>query len=68
MELVAAALRARGIEATLDRTEDAKLFGALSDDVLMSAALACIGEADFRRRVHEHRGLHTGSRRRGGAG
>ena len=56
--LVAAALRARGIEAALDATEDRDLLGGLSDDALMAAALACIDAADFRRRA-------TASTRRG---
>ena len=58
--MVAAALRARGIEAALDFTEDRALFGGLSGDALMAAALACAGEADFRRRVREQLGLHAG--------
>ena len=53
MELAAAALRARGIEATLDSAEVRALFGGLSDDALMAAALACTSEADFRRRIRE---------------
>ena len=52
-----AVLRARGIEATLDSKEDRELFGALSGEALMAAALACTGEADFRRRVREWRTL-----------
>ena len=59
MDLMAAALRARGIEAALDFTEDRELFGGLSGDALMAAALACTGEADFRRRIQEQRGLHA---------
>ena len=58
-ELVAAALRARGIEASLDSTEDRVLFGALSDEALMAAAMACTDEADFRRQLREPRDLHT---------
>ena len=46
-----AVLRARGIEAALDSPEDRVLFGAVSAEVLMAAALACTGEGDFRRRV-----------------
>ena len=56
MEIVAAALRARGIEAALDFTEDRGLFSGVSDECLMAAALVCTGEADFRRRVREQRG------------
>ena len=59
MDLMAAALRARGIEAALDLTEDRDLFRGFSGEALMAAALACTGEADFRRRVREQRGLHA---------
>ena len=48
---VRAVLAARGIEAALDSPEDRARFGALPAEVLVSAALACTGEADFRRRV-----------------
>ena len=51
MELVAAAFRARGIEAALDGTQDGELVGGLSGDALMAAALACTDAADFRRRL-----------------
>ena len=44
---------ARGIEAALDSAEVRALFGGLSDDALMAAALACTSEADFRRRIRE---------------
>ena len=50
---VRAVLRARGIEAALDAAEDRDLFRALSGEALIEAALACSGEADFRRRVRE---------------
>ena len=53
MEMVVAALRARGIEAALDGTEDRTLLGGLLGDALMEAALACSDAADFRRRVGE---------------
>ena len=53
MGMVAAALRARGMEATLDATEERELLGGLSDDTLMAAALACTDAADFRRRIRE---------------
>ena len=36
--------------------EDRELFGALSGEALMAVALACTGEADFRRRIRERRG------------
>ena len=48
---VRAVLAARGIEAALDSAEDRALFGAVSAEVLVAAALVCTGEADFRRRV-----------------
>ena len=53
LELVAAALRARGIESALDATADRALLGGLSGDALMAAALACTDAADFRRRIAE---------------
>ena len=53
-----AVLEARGIEAALDSREDRELFDALSGEALMAAALACTGEADFRRRAREQLGLH----------
>ena len=56
---VRAVLEARGIEAALDSREDRELFDALSGEALMGAALACTGEADFRRRAREQLGLHT---------
>ena len=57
---VRAVLRARGIEAALDSKEDRELFGGLSGEALIAAALACTGEVDFRRRVRERLGLPTG--------
>ena len=56
---VLAVLKARGIEAALHLPEDRDLFHRLSGDTLMAAALACTGEADFRRRIGEQRGLHA---------
>ena len=53
MELAAATLRARGIEVTSHLATDRALLGALSGDALMAAALACVDEADFRRRIRE---------------
>ena len=58
LELVAATLRARGIETAPDVAEDRELLGALPDDALVAAALACTDAADFRRRIRERRGLH----------
>ena len=69
MELVAAALRARGIDAALDATADRALLGGLSDDAVMEAALACTDAADFRRRIGEQRagrGRHGPDAPRGG--
>ena len=57
---VRAVLEARGIEAALDSKEDRELFGGLSGEALIAAALACTGEVDFRRRVREQLGLPTG--------
>ena len=59
MDIVAAALRARGIEVALDLTEDREPFGGLSGEALMAAALACTGDADFRRRIRGQRGPHA---------
>ena len=59
MEIVAAVLRIRGIEAALDSAEVHALFGGLSDDALMAAALVCTSEADFRRRIREQLDPHA---------
>ena len=48
-------LRARGIEAALDATEDRALLGGLSSETLMAAALECTDAADFRRRLGDRR-------------
>ncbi|MDD9983460.1 MAG: hypothetical protein OXU81_19245, partial [Gammaproteobacteria bacterium] len=58
VENVRAVLAGRGIEAALDSAEDRELFGALPSEALMAAALACTGEADFRRRIRERLDLH----------
>ena len=50
---VRAVLAGRGIGAALDSTEDRVLIGALPTEALIAAALACTGEADFRRRARE---------------
>ena len=50
---VRAVLAGRGIEAALDSSEDRALIDALPSEALIAAALACTGEADFRRRVRE---------------
>ena len=56
---VRAVLAGRGIEAALDSPEDRTLFGTVPAEVLMAAALACSGEADFRRRLRERLGART---------
>ena len=56
-------LKARGIEVTSNFAADRALFGELSGEVLMAAALGCTGEADFRRRIREQLDLHTEIRR-----
>ena len=53
MDAVAAALRARGITVTSEFTQDEGFFARFSIETLMAAALACIGEDDFRRRIGE---------------
>ena len=63
LELVTATLRARGVEAALDVAEDRELLGALPDDALMAAALACTDAANFRRRILERRDLRGRSGR-----
>ena len=50
---VRAVLRARGIEAALASADDRALFGVVPAEALMTVALACTGEADFRRRARE---------------
>ena len=55
---VRAVLAGRGIGAALDSSEDRALFGALPAEVLMAAALACTGEADFRRRLRKRPRAH----------
>ena len=57
LEALAQILEARGIAAALDAAEDRELLGALPDDALVAAALACTDAADFRRRIRERRGL-----------
>ena len=46
-------LRSRGIEVTSRLAEDPALFGRAPADALVTAAVACRDEADFRRRVRE---------------
>ena len=59
MEGVTAVLQARGIEVTTDLAEEPALLHGLSRPTLMAVAMACTGEADFRRRLRELRGLHV---------
>ena len=65
MEAVAATLRARGIEVSSPILDDRKRFAGLPIDRLMAAALACVDEVDFRRRIRE-RLNRTETWRRGG--
>ena len=51
-----AVLRTRGIEVTPRLAEDRALFGSVSGDALMAAAVACRDEADFRRRIRDAAG------------
>ena len=51
LEAVAATLRARGIEVAADFARDDGPLAGHSIESLMAAALACAGEADFRRRI-----------------
>ena len=53
IEAVTATLRGRGIEVAGDFMEDQGLFAEQSIELLMTAALACTDEADFRRRIRE---------------
>ncbi len=53
---VLAVLQARNVEVSRGFTEDQDIFGELSGEVLMAAALACTDEDDFRRRVRTKAG------------
>ena len=53
---VVAVLNARGIEVSRGFTEDQDIFGELSGEALMAAAMACADEADFRRRARKKAG------------
>ena len=57
-QAVAATLRARGIEASSQILDDWRLLAGHPIDRLMAAAVTCIGEADFLRRIGDRRGLH----------
>ena len=61
LEAVAAALRARGIEVAADFARDDGPLAGHSIESLMAAALACTGEADFRRRIGGVRAPEPGS-------
>ena len=56
IEAVTATLHARGIEVSGDLAQDHGLFAEHPIEPLMAAALACTGEADFRRRLREETG------------
>ena len=58
MDAVADTLASREIKLTLDMTKHRELCSAIPGAVVVAAALACTDEADFRRRIHEQRGLH----------
>ena len=60
MDAVADVLASRGIELTLDMAKYRELCSGIPGRVVVAAALACADEADFRRRIREHRGLHAG--------
>ena len=53
IEAVTATLRARGIEVSSDFTKDQGLFVEHPIEQLVGAALECIDEGDFRRRIRE---------------
>ena len=59
-QAVETTLRARGIEVSSPILDDWKRLAGLPIDRLMAAALACVDEADFPRRIGERRGVHTG--------
>ena len=61
LEAVAAALRARGIEVAGDFARDDGRLAGHPIESLMAAALACTGEADFRRRIGGGRAPEPGS-------
>ena len=56
IEAVTSTLHARGIEVSGDLAQDHGLFAEHPIEPLMAAALACTGEADFRRRLREETG------------
>ena len=60
MDAVADVLASRGIELAAEMTEYRALCSGIPGTVVVAAALACAGEADFRRRIRGHRGLHAG--------
>ena len=43
----------------MEMTEYRELCSGIPGAVVVAAALACTGDADFRRRVREPRGLHA---------
>ena len=53
MDAVADVLASRGIELTGEMTKYRELCSAIPGTVVVAAALACTGEADFRRRIRE---------------
>ena len=59
MDAVADILASRGIELTGEMTKRRELCSAVPGTVVVAAALACTGEADFRRRIREQRDLRA---------
>ena len=57
MDAVVDVLASRGIEMTLEMSEFRELCRGIPGKIVVSAALACTSEADFRRRVREPRGF-----------
>ena len=53
MDAVADVLASRGIELTGEMTKYRELCSTIPGTVVVAAALACTGEADFRRRIRE---------------
>ena len=59
VEAVAATLRARGIEVSSQVLDDWKRLAGLPIERLMTAAVACTGEADFPQRIGDRRGYRA---------
>ena len=59
MDAVADILASRGVELTGEMTKYRELCSAVPGTVVVAVALACTGEADFRRRIREQRDLRA---------